>query len=571
MVEARGLRPEAVDRHLFVVTCISLYGEYLPNEDRLPLPAWKWRQARNSSRAARRRTRANATKPIHKATMGMLLVWSLRFVEILSGDIRRANAARQAQKTRFRREAWPGDRERAIAGLEQLRQAGQPLPMVHYSGKDVVPLEYLGLRMDVAPDPLKALLKSSPWCDIPTRYGAPMDDVAIEGRIAGEPWTEAIDFYEVSELVRHLKTACMITIAYLSGMRVEEWRALTRGCSQRIEAGRETPQRFEISGSAFKNVSDSQWNTIPEGVVRDHPWWVIEEVHAAIAMLELIHGDDLLFSAAALSPVNTGSRVRAARTGSINRHIAAFIEWCNAASDRLGLPGIPTDPEGPIIGRRFRQTIARDVAAVEESLGEALLGLNRQFDHKTIAQTLSYVGGPSQSDSIMETQRALARSNRRRERAEALAAGDTVSGPAKDLYVEVVGNDRKVLAMMVTEEEYAQLDRSRRSQVYDHPGFAIGCAYVPENALCHTSRSSSAEVESGPNRSQCDLECKNVFRANIHIAHLRQRIDDLLRQMPYVPRPLQERFAEDIHEYLAIIADHERNGIQERSARQRRV
>ena len=579
MLETSGIGPRRLDQQLFALTCASLYGMYLPDTDRLPLPPWGRPQARRIPRGPARTTQVNMTSPIDRATMVMLLVWSLRFIEDLSDDILRADEERQARMARLRTRARPGDRARAIAGLEQLRQAGKQLPAVRLGRRDQLgrgnqrAAMYLASELDVSTTVLNSLLRRSPWRDMSIGAGAPLENVPIEGQIAGKPWAESVDFYEVPELVSHLAVACLITIAYLSGMRVEEWRALKRGCCLRTEASSEAPERFEIWSEAFKGVTDSQGDTIPEGSVRDHPWWVVEEVHTAVAILERIQPDELLLSARALSPRNA-SRDRSVDTAIVSRHIAAFVEWCNAAADRLELAGnrIPPDPVGPITGMRFRQTTARDIAETEESPGQALMALNRQFDHKTIAQTMAYTGVASGAADILEVQRELARHNRRLARGEALAAGDTVSGPATEQYIEVVGQYHDAFqGMSLTDREAEQLRKNPGVEIYDNPGQCLGCAYRPGLARCHRSGASDSEVERGPVIRRCDPQCGNVFHTDLHIEQRRREIERLERQLPHVPGPMQERMLEDIEEHKAVIAEHERTGIQAPSAQEREV
>ena len=574
MLETSGIKQHELDYRLFALTCASLYGMYLPDTDRLPLPPWGRPQARRMPRGPARTTQVNTTPPIDRATMVMLLVWSLRFIEDLSDDILRADEERRARMARLRTRARLGDRARAIAGLEQLRQAGKQLPAVRRGRRNQRAAMYLASELDVPKTVLNPLLRKSPWRDMSIGVGAPLDNVPIEGQIAGKPWVDSVDFYEVPELVSHLAVACLITIAYLSGMRVEEWRALKRGSCWRTEASSEAPERFEIWSETFKGVTDSQGNTIPEGSVRDHPWWVVEEVHTAVAILERIHPHELLLSTRALSPRGMGSRDRSVATNLVTHHIAAFAEWCNAAADRLELAGnrIPPDPVGPISGRRFRQTIARDIAEAEESQWQALMALNRQFDNKTIAQTMAYAGVASGAAGILEVQRELARYNRRIARGDALAAGDTVSGPAKHQYIEVVGRDHDAFrGMALTEREAEQLRKNPGVEIFDNPHQCLGCAYRPGLARCHPSGASDSEVERGPVIRRCDPQCGNVFHTDLHIEQRRREIERLERQLPHVPGPMQERMLEDIEEHKAVIAEHERTGIQAPSAQEREV
>ena len=154
-----------------------------------------------------------------------------------------------------------------------------------------------------------------------------------------------------------LATACMVTTAYLSGMRSKAVRALDRGCSRRIEASRDSPERFEVWAREFKNVRDSQGKAIPEGRMRDDPWLAPEEVHTALSVVGSLHPHKHLFCRSVFSLKVRGSGEQIVQPGSLKNAIARWTEGCNAIGERLGLTGneIPPDPNGPITIRLLRQ------------------------------------------------------------------------------------------------------------------------------------------------------------------------------------------------------------------------
>ena len=327
---------------------------------------------------------------------------------------------------------------------------------------------------------------------MPIALGAPLDDVPVGGRLDGEPWIQSLDFYEVSGMVRCLITACFVTIAYLTGMRVEELRGLERGCARRIEASRTSPERFEVWARTFKDVTDATGNTIPEGMVRAHPWWAVKEVHTAIAVLERIHDAPLLLNSAAFARrESVGSELEAARPVTLRRAVAGFIAWCNGAADRLGQPWnrIPPDPEYPRIpARRFRQTIARDIAKAEESPQGALTALNRQFDHRTIGTTLAYMSKPA-VPSLLEVQRALARHNRYVERGRELDAGMGVSGPASERVIRDIRRHGRVYGgAQLNERELDQLRNDPELTLFENPQAPVLCGFRLQGCALRATR-----------------------------------------------------------------------------------
>ena len=252
---------------------------------------------------------------------------------------------------------------------------------MRHIGVERVARTYLTATLGVSGGVVDGILTKDEWRRMPVRVGAPIEGIIIKGRIDGKPWVESIDFHEVDRLVSLLATACAITTAYLAGMRGKEVRALERGCNRRIDASRDSPERFEVWGREFKGVRDSQGKAIPEGRMRDDPWWTIEEGHTALDVAGSLHPHKHLFCGSVFSPSSRLSSDRIVQTGHLNEAIARFIEACNAIAERLELTGdeIPPDPDGPINISRFRQTIARDIAEVEEAGENVVMALNRQI------------------------------------------------------------------------------------------------------------------------------------------------------------------------------------------------
>ena len=494
-LEDRSSDPSSVRYGLFNITRCSLYGEYLPVEDRIPLPPWAKRSGRRKSVTSRGTVLVNKTLAIDKATMEMVLMWALRWVEDFSGDILAAVEARDAMLANIPDRASPGDNEKAIERLEQFRRANLPLPGVRHNGADRVALTYLAATLGVSHAHLALIMGKDKWRRMPVRIGAPIEGITIRGRIDGKPWVESIDFYEVDALVSLLATACMVTTAYLSGMRSKAVRALERGCSRRIEASRDSPERFEVWGREFKNVRDSQGKAIPEGRMRDDPWWAPEEVHTALSVVGSLHPHKHLFCRSVFSLRVRGSGEQIVQRGALNNAIARWMERCNAIGERLELTGneIPPDPNGPITIRQFRQTIARDIAEAEEDGENVVMALNRQFDHRTIAQTLAYMGSGGEGAKLLDAQRVLAAHDHHHARARELADGLTVSGPAKKTFIKrVKGHVRRFPGPVLTQRESARLRRQRGSAVHDDRQQMVACVFDARKTPQDAKRSSSA-------------------------------------------------------------------------------
>ena len=558
----RGEDTERITGCQFHITRLSLWEHPVPEQDRVPLPPWAKRAGVRPAHSGGRNGRPNLVPRIDRATMPMLLVWALRFVEELSPDIERAIEVRAEMASKLRRTGEPSGRKKAIKRLEHLRRTGQLLPsIVRPSGAHQNATDYLALKFDATRATVAALLQEEPWRSMPIGRGAPLE-VPIQGRIAGRPWIEYIDYYGVGRLERLLVTACTVTIAYLTGMRPNELLSLKRGCRRRTEATPESPERLELWSTKYKGVTDSRGNIDSAG--EDRPWWVVPEAHAAAGILERIRSGELLLSSAALAPSpHMGRNDRAASPHSVADAIMQFIAWCNDAAERLDLPSgsIPPDPQRERITlRRFRQTIAEDIAEAEESPQGRLIAVNRQFDHKTIATTLAYMSKPE--PSIVDVQRTLARHEHYFERARELDAGSAVSGPAAG---RVIGRVRSYVQMYggsrMSRRELEQAQRAGEFIVVENSGALIVCGFVPEEAVCLDGESAQE-----PELRKCEpAGCACAARMDSHAALVRERMEKKELQMPYVPPPMQERLAEEIRRDEAIIADHERNGIRDQA------
>ena len=424
-VAALSITRERKAQQLWGVTRIWLSSVYLPAEDRIAQPPWEPDGIEDLLGPADWRPE-NKTQPIHPQTMSGLLVWALRFVHDVSDDIIRANERyKEMTAERSHRYARPSDIAKRDRYLANLRRDGQPLPgVISNTGRLALARKYIAAKLDVP----YGILNSIKPGEIPVRAGAPID-TPIRGQIDGEPWTSYIDFYEVDHIVRLLAGACLVVVAYLSGMRNEECLALRRGCCRRTGPDGDTTGGFEIISKTFKSALDKDGNTILGGVVRAHPWYVIGPVNAAISVMERLHPHDLLFPTSVLNA--TGGKPHHAPNHQVTaRLIDELIAWCNENAVRLGRPDevIPPDPEGPVTMRRFRRTLAWHIYRLPA--GRISLGI--QYGHLYGRVSDGYGSRASVGlRDVFPMEEALARSDRLSDAADRLHAGERVSGPAK--------------------------------------------------------------------------------------------------------------------------------------------
>ena len=554
-------RPESRDRKaqiLVTVTRIWLLAPYLPAEDQLGQPPWEPHGVEDLIGPVSP-SPENRTRPIHPQTMSAVLVWALRFVRDFSDDILQAAQQRNAMTAKEpRQRVKPGDSDKLKAYLDGLRRSGGALPgLINSSGRLVLARQYLAAKLDIGYNELRRVGSSG----IPIQAGAPLD-TPISGRIHGEPWCESIDFYEVGHLVRVLAGACLIVVAYLSGMRSQECMALRRGCCRPARDDGPTAAGFEIVGLTFKSAVDGEGNTIPGGTVRDHPWYVIEPVAAAVSVIERLHSHNLLFAGAAFNPKLSGNRAISRTSTSVV--FQRFIGWCNEAAARIGRPdeAIPEDPDGAITMQRFRRTLAWFIYRLPA--GRVSLGI--QYGHLEPLVTAAYGSRISgELRDVFPMEEALARSERLAAAADRRDAGEHVSGPAAGRYIEGVNEFAAAYpGRFLPPRGYKQLLANPKLRIFDNGLQPVACCYDATKALCHPDNQRKPDIRRSPDLTRCDPRCGNVARTDSHIDEIRVEISDLAQQRssPMTPEPMQYAYGQRIEMLQNIIDTHQRSRIR---------
>ncbi len=528
------------------------YAPCLPAEDRLMQPPWEtvdydddigdW----GNQQVA---TSENRTPPIHPDTMSELLVWSMRFVNDFAGDILRAKQRRAEMDANVRPRRRDGDLDRWKRYLDSLRHDAEPLPGHTNSGYTALALNYLAATLDVS---LNTFRYNRP-SDIAIRVGAPLD-VEINGQIEGERWVDAIDFYEIDYWVRRLATACVVVVAYLSGMRPEECLALKRGCCQPSDSTDEL-SGYEVRGLTFK-IRGGDGNTIVGGVERRNSWYVIEPVARAVNVMEQLHPHELLFPVAAFTYRAGLSTTRSACTNSVNFNIRDLIEWCNQSADASGRSVIPPDPNGPVTTMKFRRTVAWFIYRRPRGL----IALGSQYGHINLLQSEGYGRRAYSGMSDVLDEHAFALRDQIEASYEQLAAGEGVSGPAAERLIGAVTEYKaQFRGGVLTHRDAKTLLKNPSLQVYDSPGQHLACCYDEAQALCHPSNNRQPGIEQSPDLLNCDPRCANVARTDSHMTALTGEVQQLDAEIasPMTPIPIQVRLTQRRDRLLAVKADHE--------------
>jgi hypothetical protein len=206
-----GLDRATIAYRLFGVTRAWLYAPYLSRADRLPRPTWELGEGRSEVLGPANWSSENKTLPIHPQTMSALLIWALRFVENFSTEIIAAKALKSEPRVVDPELAALSHYDRFWRYFDQRRGTSRTAPGVILTRKDGVrgfARAFIGWELGIEADEISELgLKGRLIRGLaPTEEpNLPLD---ITGTVDGQvKWIEAINFYDVEMLCRHLSTA----------------------------------------------------------------------------------------------------------------------------------------------------------------------------------------------------------------------------------------------------------------------------------------------------------------------------------------------------------------------------
>jgi integrase len=228
---------------------------------------------------------------------------------------------------------------------------------------------YREFRGTVLPEIRRALERALAIVGIDKPWGRDAPAVPMAGGTGTVPWTLPLFDQQVIELVQYLRTACLVVVAAVSGMRSGEIMELRRGCRS-ITTTPAGLTRYKLASKLVKGQ--------PLGGVNDE-WVVIEAVHQAIELAEhvavdwLDHGDPtaLIFGRTDMSS-----------------GIGYFRGLVNGDfGQRLGLAPIPP---GPVTGRMLRRTLAIELAYRPGGL----LATKTHLKHISVATAEGYAARP---------------------------------------------------------------------------------------------------------------------------------------------------------------------------------
>jgi integrase len=312
-----------------------------------------------------------------------------------------------------------------------------------------------------------AILSAAEAVGVEEPYGRNAPMVTRADGNGETPWTLPIPGHQVSPLVRSLRTACIIVIAAVSGMRASEISELAAGCRRPLEEPVPGLVRYRLASKVIKGQ--------PLGGTDDE-WVVTREVFDAIEVAEHLAGD-----------AEAGTLLFGQFT--FNLMFQCFRSWVNGpAGQRLGLQEIP---DGPLNPRMLRRTLAVELAYRPGGL----LAAKIQLKHVSCATTEGYAARPggAQSRLLAEVTHEEAKRNLEVTMAEYQRhlQGIQPSGPgARDLvrlFESVDGlltADAAASPNVIPSDQQVRTMLARRAGTL-HLGTANYCWFTdPSRALC---------------------------------------------------------------------------------------
>ena len=458
----------------------------------------------------------NQTPVIPLDTIAVLLTWARRYIENFSDDIISARVERDrlresVKSTRSRSDpklgvakTWFAERVAAGAGIPSV--AGKPAHI------------YIAAMLGISHSAWSGFAHLQPNREALREYTrrhpdpCPLD-LEMTGTIDGALWRQSVDYYEVDMEWERLAASALVTIAYLSGMRLNEVLNLRRGCLRRSADG----GHWVIRGRPADKTSPVI--TRAGGQVE---WRTIEPAARAIAVLEKMSTSDLLFESAALAPnwKRDGDPldVRTATTW-LNR----FASFCSASTPAsLTTAGAES---AQLTFRMFRRTLAHYIA--RQPGGTIALAV--QYHHMRAITSEGYAARRRDGfPALLEIETARAAAEALADIAESAERTGNVTGAGASRIVAAATRFKNEFGgRKLTDREARRFLSVSEHRVFPNPQLFVVCNFDPEKALC--LRSGEREAGSNPRLTNCQSNCGNVVVTDKMAALATERASALLQ------------------------------------------
>jgi hypothetical protein len=575
--------PNWARRLVRVIRHLAGHGPFLTS-DRLTIHPWSGRTSRVVLGPPR--GQENITDRIPEHIAGPLVKAAVFYVEIASTDIL---AARQEiaslQAARSARALGHGRASHAVETfIAGRRAAGRAIPALPLDKLHKCPgatvlggvvqtpgLEMVALLAGTGdPAHLRSRLVGAGE-ELGYEEGG-LDTIISPWPDTGDPWRPRLGMSELRREMAHLRTACWVTVAYLSGMRDGEVRELGRDCAF-SEPGDNGRIRHKLRGRVYKDRGLSG---------EEADWVVLEIVHQAVAVLLEINDDPThLFG------YTWGSKCRLMTD--VPKRLASFRDHCNRLFSRPDGAFIPDDSQQ--LGRGDRLSETEDDSASDTSEHGAAVSVPWSFNTRQFRRTLAW--------HIAHQPFGVVAGAKQYKHA-AIAMFDGYAGSSASGFAAEVASEKATALLDYAEDLYRDWNDAGRSsggatsainaefnrirQELDdlpgtvasparlrtmlehltkilHPGVLNDCFYRPETAACATRAATRGRPL--PMLNTC-CTCPNARRSGVHLPRLtlaRDQARQDLQQAEARPlAPLQHAavvgHAEQLEKLIEQLADH---------------
>lgn len=513
-------RPDTAASKVGVIKYLAAHGAFLT--DRLGFTPWPGRPANQV--AGRRIPRENTTPRIPQEVMAPLLQAALFYVQTAAGDLLAAQQEISTLKAACGQAALlPGEaRTRLEAFIAARTRAGQGIPATPHPRKtagaviagDVAQVPYLKLISLLAGIPGGLWYHQARLVAAGDELGyeqGGLDTVMSPWPANGQPWRSPLDTVSLRTEFFHLRTACWIVIAYLSGMRDTEVRELARDCAF-TEPGPDGRTRFKLRGRVFKD----------RGLAGDEEEWVVLDiVHQAVSVLQTVNDDPThLFAYSGVREDGMGANMLTRL-----RRFAAHINYLfTPPGGEAFIPGHDDAKTAwHLTTRQFRRTLAWHIA--HQPFG--VVAGARQYKHAQIAVFEGYAGTSASGFAAeVEAEQAIARLDYVEHLyRDWLDGGPSGGGASSKINAEFARINAELNDLPGTIADPRRL-RAMLTHLTAtlHPGILGDCFYNPGTALCARHARPPAGTEPLPLLNTC-LTCPNARRSAIHLPRLEQARD----------------------------------------------
>jgi hypothetical protein len=548
--------PEVTAAQVGVTKHLAAHSPFLTG-DQLQVVPWPGRSA--LSLAGIQPSIENRTIRIPEQLMGPLLKAAVFYVQTASGDllaVRAEIAALHAARDRHPpRRGHAPERLRAFLARRHDERRGIPaLPtelartcppgvrildeIVNQPNVSLIALLAGGVPVGATQRLLPDLLRAGDalgWED--GGLDTPMStwpDTERPWRTRLSPWTLRREF-------GHLRTACWIVVAYLSGMRDDEVRELSCDCAF-VETADDGRTCHKLRGRVYKGRQVGG---------DDAEWVVLDVVHEAVDVLRQINDDPTHLFAYRRGDHATYQLMR-----DIPIRLVRFRDHANhlfSTAEALFIPDVPvtgaveaaetrdgSQPAGLACSgtpwafntRQFRRTLAWHIA--HQPFG--VVAGTRQYQQAKAAVFEGYAGT---SASGFAAEVAAEEVIARLDYLEDLyhdwdSGGRATGGAAARINAEFATIRRELAELPGTVASPARLRAMLQHLTKTlHPGVLNDCFYQPANAACRTKAKQLRRPL--PMLNAC-LSCSNARRSTVHMPRLTTALDQARQALALVAK-----------------------------------